>query len=191
LKSLSEVEMPTESPSIEESNTESYFVDSIADEPSIENLKSDETPEVNIGNGRFFELKLTIEETWNDDYLNRSSDIFKQLGKNLGAELIDLADNSLEAKEINTTNFKLIEVWPAKVSAGIYVTFLMTSENEIDGENLHLKFSNQIRINNEIYTYKATLDGFVFKKINEERVEQLMEESNREICDVSGNFKVI
>lgn len=170
-----------------EINTENDFSASIIDEPSTE-LKSDETPEVIIEDGKFFLLKMTIDDQWADDYLNRSSEVFKTLSINLGSELIDLVDNSVEATEVNTTNFRLIEVLPS-IDSKLYVTFVMTSRMNIDGEKLYNAISNKIAINNEIYTYKATIEGFVLRNINKEITDELMEESEKEICDPTGEKK--
>lgn len=169
----------TEKVDTEDANTEGYFAE------SNEILKSGETPEASIKNGNYFLLRLTIDEKWNEDFCNRSSDVFKTLAKNLGSELIDLVDNSVEATEINTTNFILIEVLPSRDSK-LYVSFVMTSKTEIDGEVLYNALTNKININHEIYTYKATIDGFVLRNISKEEGDILAEEFVKEICDPTG-----
>ena len=96
-------------------------------------------------------------------------------------------DNSVEASEINLTDFYLYEVWPSE-NQMLYVTFVMTSKVEVDGERLYNAMTNRIRINNEIYTYKVAIDGFRLENIDEKKAEDLMKHASEEACDQPGNF---
>lgn len=186
LKNLEDVDAFTESPEI--SSTEEVVTEEILEEITeelYESAKPDETPAAGIKRGFFFLLSLTIDEKWNDDFFSRSSEVFKTLDTHLGAELIDFVDNSVEATEVNTTNFKLIEVLPSRDSK-LYVTFVMTSKTELDGEVLFNAITNKIITYQEIYDYKATIDGFVLRNIDEKTVEILTEEAKTEICDPIG-----
>ena len=64
----------------------------------------------------------------------------------------------------------------------------MTSKVEIDGEKLYNAMTNRIRINNEIYTYKVAIDGFLLENIDEGKAEELMKHALEEACDQPGNF---
>lgn len=93
LKNFEEVESSTDDS--ETSATENYSFEVINDEPSTEVLKSGETLEAIPENGSFFLLKMTIEEQWNENLHNKSSDDFKTLAKRLGSELTDLVSMKL------------------------------------------------------------------------------------------------
>ncbi|CRL07756.1 CLUMA_CG020710, isoform A [Clunio marinus] len=143
------------------------------EEPSKSMSASDETKHVKtINSGTCFRLMMTVVEKWSDEYLNRNSEKFKTLASGLGMELIDLIDNSKESTEPNMTTFKLVEVVPSKDSPDkIYVTFIVTSKNEISGEDLSIAVSTQISLYQSIYEYSATSDGFVVENISEEIAE--------------------
>lgn len=95
----------------------------------------------------------------------------------------------MEAKEINITHFKLVEVLPS-VDEKLYVTFVMTSKMELNGKHLFDKIENQILINNEFYTYQATNDGLVLQNIDEKKATELIEEPDKKICDQNGEFQL-
>jgi hypothetical protein len=122
--------------------------------------------------GSYFLLNLTIEQNWTDEYFNKSSRAFKSLANNLGSELIDLVDNSVEAQEVNTTNFHLIEVRPNNQK--LYVIFVMVAKLMIDGEKFNNVLTNRINMYNEIYSYKVTSEGFELKNIDKQTAEELL-----------------
>lgn len=137
---------------------------------SSEISKSDETKPVEIPNGSFFRLKMTILHLkWNDDFMDRTSKTFQKLATNLGAELIDFIDNSQESSEPNVTNFKLVEVLPSKETAeNLYVTFIISSKKELSGEDLNNSIVNQINLYGKIYEHEANADGYVLEKISKD-----------------------
>lgn len=179
--------LSTDEPTYSETTgTDRYDEQSIVNSPasmvSIESLRSDETKAVEIHNGSLFRLMMTIFTTWDDDFMEPSSETFKNLSNGLGSELIDFIDNSQEATELNVTNFKLVEVQPSKDSMEkIYVTFLVSSKKELSGEDLSIAISNRIILYGGIYDYKATVEGFVLENISQEVADQLVEK--RAACD--------
>ena len=119
LKNLEEFESSTDTSELPA--TEIYSLE-VIDEPSTEVLKSGETLEAIPENGHFFLLKMTIEEPWNEDLFNKSSDDFKTLAKRLGSELTDLvrikslsfkkfAADRLLLKELKCFVFKKVKIF--------------------------------------------------------------------------------
>lgn len=154
------------------------------DEPkSNESLRSEETPAVEIKDGSNFRLTMTVVQRWSDEFLNKDSETFNKLAKGLGGELVDLVDNSQEAKEINVTNFKLVEVRPSKDSAEkVCATFIVTSEKVLNGEDLSNEISTRITLYGFIYEQPLTLEGFKFENITEEEANEAG--SGKVICDL-------
>lgn len=168
----------------ENSATEVSFLASLIESSSIqsepeeapvstETITSDETPHVEVQNGSYFLLMMTILQDWTDEFMNKESDAFLQLSKKLGGELVDFIDNSQETSEINVTDFKLVEVRPSKDSrSSIYVTFVVSSKRELNGEDLSGALSSRILLYGEIYEHKVSIDGFSFKNISQEEAER-------------------
>lgn len=145
--------------------------DNFTSSPSSE-ITSDETQHVDMQNGQLFRLKMTISENWNDDFMDTSSDAFNNLARTLGSELMDFVDNSHEANQPNLTTFKLVEVQPSQDSIeNVYVTFVISSPEEISGKDLADSLSNRIILYGEIYVTKATIDGFALERITEKELE--------------------
>lgn len=145
--------------------------DKFTSSPSSE-ITSDETQHVDMQNGQLFRLKMTISENWNDDFMDTSSEAFNNLAKTLGSELMDFVDNSQEANQPNLTTFKLVEVQPSQDSIeNVYVTFVISSPEEISGKDLADSLSNRIILYGEIYVTKATIDGFALERITEKELE--------------------
>lgn len=152
--------------------------DSFTNLPSseIEITNSDETQHVDMRNGQLFQLKMTIFEKWNDDFMDTSSEAFKNLARTLGSELMDYIDNSQEANQPNITTFQLVEVQPSQGSIeNVYVTFIISSPEEISGKDMADSLSNRIILYGEIYVTKATIDGFALQKITEKELEMYSE----------------
>lgn len=156
-----------------ENPTDVMQVDEHAEVPPTTVIASGETQNVELHDGSFFLLMMTIVEAWRDDYMNKESKSFKNLSHHLGSELIDFIDNSQESREPNVTDFKLVEVHPSSDSLEkIYVTFIVSSKREISGEDLSIALSNRINIHGGFYEFKATFDGFVLKNISKEEGER-------------------
>lgn len=182
--------------SIPETSTDEVFTEppesvKSREKDSSENPTSEAHPDsTEIKDGKFFELKMTIEQKWFESFLDEDSETFNNLSTTLGSELIDLIDNSREAKEPNMTNFKLVEVLPSKASKEhIYVTFVISSKQEISGEDLSIAIKNRILIYQSIYTYNATEEGFSLKNITKERAMEL--ESERFPRITCGTGKIL
>lgn len=151
----------------------SITIDSAEPPISAENTTSDETQPIEVQNGSYFLLMMTILQDWSDEFMNKESDAFLHLAKNLGGELIDLINNSQESKDINVTDFKLVEVQPSKNSlSSIYVTFVVSSRRELKGDELSGALSNQILLYGAVYEHKASIEGFMFKNISQEEAER-------------------
>lgn len=168
----------------EETPTDFSETDETFDEPkSNESLRSEETPAAEIKDGSNFRLTITVVQRWSDEFLNKDSATFNKLAKGLGGELVDLIDNSQEAKEMNVTNFKLVEVRPSKDSPDkVYATFIVTSEKVLNGEDLSNEISNKIALYGLIYEQPLTLEGFKFENITEDEASDA--ESGKVICDL-------
>lgn len=139
------------------------------------------TEPATINNGTFFLLKMTVKESWTDNFMDKKSDSFNQLANSLGTELIDLIDNTQQSKQQNLTNFKLVEVRPSKESKDkVYVTFLVTAKNEISGEEMSNEIKNRVSIYGGIYTVQATIEGFAMTNITEDEANDL--ESEKVAC---------
>lgn len=136
--------------------------------------------------GSVFRLMMTVVTKWNDEFMERTSPMFKTLSTELGAELIDFIDNSQEANEVNVTDFKLVEVLPSKDSSDkVYVTFVVSSKNELNGKELSECISNRIMSHGGFYEHKATLEGFVLENITKEEAQDY--EETKVACDL-GEF---
>lgn len=154
--------------------------------PSSE-INSDETQHVDMQNGQLFRLKMTIFEKWNDDFMDASSEAFNNLAKTLGSELMDFVDNSQEANQPNLTTFRLVEVQPSQDSIeNVYVTFIISSPEEISGKDLANSLSNRIILYGEVYVTKATIDGFALEKITEKELEMYNEA--KVLCHSGGKY---
>lgn len=152
--------------------TEEYEEATTETPESLENSFADETQIVDMLNGKLFRLKMTIEEQWNNDFMDTSSATFKKLASSLGSELIDFIDNSKESAQPNMTSFKLVEVQPSHNSIEtVYVTFVISSVDDVSGREIAMSLSNQINLYGVIYVTNATNDGFVLERISEEDAE--------------------
>jgi SEA domain len=132
----------------------------------------------------FFQLKMTVlDHQWNDDYKNPESRPFKSLAEQLGSELIDFVDNSKEAIEPNVTNFSLVKVSRSPdASDKIFVTFVVSSKVEINGEELKELLLNQINLYGSFYEKAVSNEGFVFDSITEEEADSFTQK------DFFGDF---
>jgi hypothetical protein len=143
LKNVEEVEISTGELIVETTEngdrrfvTENDSSDQVEDEPSTEISKSDETP-VAVEDGSFFLMNLTVEKPWTDEFFDKSSEAFTTLAAELGSELVDFVDNSVEASEVNTTTFHLVEVLPQK-NQKIYTIFVIIAKVcNSSNDNLH------------------------------------------------------
>lgn len=148
---------------------------------SAENLSTDLTEPIEIKDGSLFRLMMTIKQNWTDDFMDKKSEPFINLAVGLGGELIDLIDNSQEAKDPNITSFKLVEVRPSKESKEkVYVTFIVSAKKEISGEEMSIAIKNRVAIYGSIYSYEATIEGFNLANITEEEATDM--ESEKIAC---------
>jgi hypothetical protein len=190
LKNAEDVEISTGETVVETTENGDRFItenDSSGqteDETSTEVSKSDETP-IAIEDGRFFLMNLTVEKPWEDEFMDKSSKTFTTLANELGSELVDFVDNSVEASEVNTTTFHLIEVLP-KMNQKIYTIFVITAKSEIEGETFQNKITNHININNEIYTHKVSSEGFELRNLDKATAEELIQNNGTVMCEGSG-----
>lgn len=154
-----------------------------------ESTNSYETQPIELHNGPVFRLMMTVVTKWNDDFMERTSPLFNKLASELGSELMDFIDNSQEESEINVTNFKLVEVLPSKDSSEkVYVTLVVLSKKDFNGEDLSNAISSRIISHGGIYEYKATIEGFVLENISREEAQDYDEEKTA--CDL-GEFNRI
>lgn len=181
----------TEAPplTITELSTEDLPTESSEEKPiSNESNSAGLTEPAEIDDGLYFRLMMTVKQNWTEDFLDRKSESFVSLSKGLGSELIDLIDNSKEAKEPNMTIFKLVDVQPSQQSQeNIYVTFVVSAKKEISGEDLSNAVQNQISIYGAIYNYEATKEKFVVEKITDEEAKEMEKEP---IACTSGKMKL-
>lgn len=139
------------------------------DESAPEILDYEEPEATGIQNGQFFRLMITIVEYWNDEYMGRGSEKFLALDKSLCDELQNLTKSQGES-----IKFKLVEVRPVVNSLQkVYATFVVMSENELNGDDLSNSISSQIILYQKILTTKASYEGFIMENINEETAKEL------------------
>lgn len=114
---------------------------------------------------------MTILESWDDEFMNKSSLKFKDLAENLGAELVDFLDNALQSTETNLTSFNLVLACSFSHHE-TYVTFIVSSKKELSVEDLAGAISNRIIIEGRIYDRNATIEGFVFEQVDKETAKE-------------------
>ena len=158
-----------------ETITEENFLE--APDQSDDGLQfyNDETQpiETELRNGLMFRLMMTFAKDWNDDFSEKSSIAFYNLATELGEELKEFVDEKLKLKGLNGTEFKLVEASPSQDSLKkMYATFLVSSINELSGEDLSNSILNQINLYEGIIEHKVTNDGFVLENISEEEAKK-------------------
>lgn len=157
-------------PAIDEDFVETPEDSILADDP-LANLKpidEEETlpAEIELKGGKLFLLRMTVAAEWSDEFDDKTSAAFNNLATELGAELKTFVEKKLE---VNETEFKLIEVQPIKASSeAIYVTFLVSSVTELNGEDFSNAISNQINLYEAIEKFKVMTNDFAVENVTEE-----------------------